>query len=207
MGEGEPLLAEREDAGSGGWLLPIAKRPLSGPPSEHRTDLTDSSFPVPRDYYSDARYWLELQSDAAVLRSPAERLRAGDLLLQEMDVASWQAPEDVNDKLCVVDIRSETRPGLKLVKVEYGMEVDEGWSLWASVFDDLPEKRELLRGLHLYERPDGGWDLRQTRHAASRAPGRAGIPPRRVSASDSLPGHRPISLQDIVSVTMLTVRR
>ena len=55
-GSGEPLLAERDDGVSGGWLLPIAREPLPGAPEDHRDRLSDDKFPVPGSFYRSTPY-------------------------------------------------------------------------------------------------------------------------------------------------------
>ena len=80
-GEGEPLLAEREESPVGGWALPIAKRPLPGPPQENMTLLSGESFPVARPYYVRSRYWLEIQESDIVAQDLRQKTSPGDLLL------------------------------------------------------------------------------------------------------------------------------
>lgn len=206
-GEGEPLLAEREETGTGGWVLPIARKAFLGPPEENRRLLTGDTFPIPVSFYRDSRYWLEVQAGDAALRDAGERLKPGDLLLMETDASFWRDLHAVHDRLAVIRTHAKDESQLKLVKLDFGVEHEEGPSLLASIFDDLPDRSELRRSIHIYERLDGQLEFRTTYHKPSRSGDGEEREHKRVSEMTFLPVLRTISPQDIVSVGIMIVRR
>jgi hypothetical protein len=206
-GQGEPLLAEREETGTAGWVLPIARKPLLGPPGQNRRLLTGDTFAIPVSFYRDSRYWLEVQPGDPALRDAGERVKPGDLLLMETDASFWQDLHAVHDRLGFIRTDAKDGSELKLVKLDYGVEHEEGPSLRANIFDDLPDRSELRRCIHIYERLDGQLELHTTYHKPSRRAGGGEGERERVSEMTFLPVLRTISPEDIVSVSILILRR
>ena len=125
-GEGEPLLAERKDTGAGGGNVPVAKRPLPGPPGEHADLLSGDSFPVAHPFYRATQYWLEIQPKDPVVRDASQRIMPNDLLLLDTDTAMLNDLAVGDTRLCVVRVSGKTETKHKLGLLLLEREEEEG---------------------------------------------------------------------------------
>ena len=107
-GAGEPTYAPQDGS------LPTAAGVLPGPPLRHPHLLTGARHPVARSLDRDTRYWLSLSPTSPLLREPALRLAAGDLLLVEAD-PEWTGRPDMTDgRLCGVRFLALPEPTYEL---------------------------------------------------------------------------------------------
>ncbi len=124
-GEGDPLLAERKDTTAGGMILPIAKRPLPGAPSEHADMLSGESFPVAQPFYRVSRYWLEIQRTDPIAKHGGQSVAPGDLLLMETDPLAWNHLAAIDQQLAIVRVSAKQGIEYKLGKLTYIHETEE----------------------------------------------------------------------------------
>ena len=114
-GEGAPLLAARQDPPSGDMTLPVAERPLPGPPEEYPLQLTRSRHPVFSRDHRLSRYWLAVLRGTPIVHAKGEMVAAGDHLLMESDRRLWvDQPQVLYGRLVVVKIGGEDGPDLVL---------------------------------------------------------------------------------------------
>jgi hypothetical protein len=191
-GEGDALLPEREETPIGGFAIPIAKRPLPGPPQEYLTLLSGEAFPVARPFYLPTRYWLEIQATDRIAGDVRQRVEAGDLLLIDTHLALRGDLDAVDGRLCIASRIAKKGTEFILGAVERQFETEEepeglmmDTFVKPSTFGDTG--RDYL--LHV---PDSGQpSIRRT------------SPPRNALMENI----KSIELQDIVGVCVLIVRR
>lgn len=200
-GVGEPLLAEREEQPKGRGL-PISREPLPGPPGENREILTGETFSLARVPYRRSRYWLEIQGHDPITADRGQRVVIGDLLLMDSDRTGWTQPENVQGRLCVVQIQdtADGKPKPKLGRVDYypGSE-DEPASLTVDTFERPVNPADVERVITI--RGVGPGPLQATEHHVSKATGS------RVSQIQIGSYPQPISLDQIWAVCVMLVRR
>ena len=206
-GEGEPLLAERQDTPAEGWPIPIAKQPLPGPPDQYRSLLAGENFPVAGAFYRSSRYWLEVQRSEPIVRSSLQRVEDGDLLLMETD-KSWRKQVTlVDDHVCVVQISSDKGEDHKLGLVSYySGDSEEPPHLSADFFERWVDESKLVERIVLDKYPGGKIEVRRdlVQQSGEKADG-GGL--RRVSQLELGKKTQLISIDDIVAVCVLMVRR
>ena len=207
-GEGEPLLAEREDAPSEGWPLPVAKQLLPGEPNDNRHLLSGESYPIAGAFYRPTRYWLEIQRGDPIVKEQSQRVHSGDLLLMETAQAWRNEHRLVDERLCAiyfVSEGSESQVRLGLVTFEPDTEDDAGYFV-VDAFERSVDQSQLVREIVLREYPGARFEARlRLMHKVSKE----GEPEQFAHVSNVClgPNRKSLRLRDICAVCLMVVRR
>ena len=102
-------------------VLPVARKLLSGLPSEH-SDLFQSDFPVAGPMYRATRCWYEVSRNAGILRNAEARLSPQDLLLFEYDLGQFPSLLDMDRHIAVAWVTPYSpRPERQERRLEVGV--------------------------------------------------------------------------------------
>lgn len=160
-GEGEPLLAERKDTTVGEMILPVAKRPLPGAPSEHADMLSGESFPVAQPFYRVSRYWLEIQRTDPIAKHGGQSVTPGDLLLMDADPLVWNRVAAIDQQLAIVRVSARKGIEYKLGKLTYIPETEGGpQELSADTFETTAHLSDVECELIIHLQPGDLWKAR-----------------------------------------------
>jgi hypothetical protein len=205
-GEGEPLLAERQQGFTGGWLLPVYKSLPSGLPQEHQNLQTGQWFPVQGGFHAPSRFWYEIQAGDPITQAALERIAVGDLLLMDSDPVSWIDIVALDDRLCAVwvsDHESDERH-LMLGRAEYHPgDSEERQHLLANTFDWPLPNRKVQAAFVMSKTRDGQPMMRKIFVVEDSKTGAC----RKTSRMALTPHSREIRLVDVVAVCVLVLRR
>lgn len=206
-GVGEPLLQERTDSPTEGWPVPIANQLLPGTPNECRSMLSGESFPIAGAFYRPARYWLRVQRGEPALRDPSQKLKEGDMILMETELATLKPTDFWEPRLCGVWIRSGPEPILKLGLVQFSpAATDDAASLNVNTFDKAIYPKDRVWRYELEVSPDGKAGIIQKPSGLRGGTG-ASMSSRRASSLRIPPVEESIEFADIVSVCQMLIRR
>lgn len=118
-GDGEPFVAEREPPTGTGLPLPLLDHPIPGPPASCPQVMTGETYPVPGDMASASRYWVRTKKGLPLAQVQSAKLRTGDLLLIESDVAPFQHdPPSLQGRLGAVRLPGRGAADARLVRFE-----------------------------------------------------------------------------------------
>lgn len=174
-GTGEPLLVERQEGFTGGYVLPVYKRLPPGAPLDQQNLQSGQWFPVPQAFHRPTRYWFEISNDP-IVDALNEKVAVGDLLLMETDADSLRTPEELIGRFGAVVIPAAENKGKQMRLAALTCDPDSPKSrpsLLANVFDSAalytisiserhtltvgvpkspPKRRKLLRPREIQER-------------------------------------------------------
>jgi hypothetical protein len=186
--------------------LPVARKPLPGPPGEHAGLLADPPVDPLEGVFRPTQYWLRIGESDAVVRHQEEQLRPGDWLLLETDRACFLPERAMLGELVVVACPDPAPREARLARVEESSEA----GLAVDTFDLGVDPALLDEEIVLRLRP--GRELQAFRRTVVReeTTGRGGRrfsrtrPARADEVVHELLGVR---YEDILAVCVLQVRR
>ena len=107
-GEGEPLVAEKQESTADGRPLKISTTLLPGPLEDHKDLLTAKSLAVSGAIHSPSRYAYQVAPNEPLVLDCDVAVLAGDLLIIESDPTVWQRNVlSLDDKICAIRIGEE----------------------------------------------------------------------------------------------------
>jgi hypothetical protein len=109
---GQMLLVD----GIGSPTVPVADRPLPGPPSSHLS-LLSGDLVAGFGSVRPTQYWLRVQKNDAILHSAYWKIKAGDLLLFDTDRSVFPEPDRVENELWIARHEKRGECSYKLAEV------------------------------------------------------------------------------------------